>query len=55
MDLFEELKKYFVLTNEKSKNRNMKWKCNIDECGKIIEISKRMPHLKQSSKYISRN
>ena len=47
MDLFEELK-YFVLTNEKSKNRSMKWKCNIDECGKIMGIGSRFKHLKHN-------
>ena len=45
--LSEELKKYFVLIDgEKAQNRSTKWKCNIDECVKIIEISKRIHNLK---------
>ena len=43
--LSEELK-YFVLTGEKTKNRISKWKCNINECGKITEIWARMTHLR---------
>ena len=45
--VYEELKKYFVLVDgEKAKNRSTKWKCNINECGKIINSEDRMIHLK---------
>ena len=50
----EELKNYFVLTGEKN-NKIIKWKCNINEYWKIMKHLKRMEHLKQSYKWISRN
>ena len=46
--LSEELKKYFILTDEKGKYKHSQWKCNVDECGKIMDIGIRMEHLRHN-------
>ena len=44
--IFKELKKYFVLVDgERAKNRSIIWKCNINECGQILN-SNRLEHIK---------
>ena len=52
--LSEELKKYFILTDKKTKHSRSQWKCKMDECGKIMNIGTRMEHLKSNHTNIFR-
>uniref|UniRef100_A0A1I8C0H4 C2H2-type domain-containing protein n=1 Tax=Meloidogyne hapla TaxID=6305 RepID=A0A1I8C0H4_MELHA len=42
----DELKKYFIPIGERTEHRTAKWKCNIEDCKKILNIGERMEHLK---------
>ena len=46
--LSNELKKYFIMINEKRNSYHTMWRCNIDECTQIIQVGKRIRHLKHN-------